>query len=62
MYELAKRPQIYSTTKLKDKEAIKEKNFVPQATCEWSLGAVQLQQDEKLSIKVKDYEPAWFKR
>ncbi|KAJ7336515.1 hypothetical protein OS493_011725 [Desmophyllum pertusum] len=32
------------------------------ATGEWSLGAVQLQLDEKLSIKVKDFEKAWFKK
>ncbi|KAL9983680.1 hypothetical protein ACROYT_G005896 [Oculina patagonica] len=32
------------------------------ATCEWSLGARKLQLDEKLSIKIKDYEKAWFKK
>jgi len=44
------------------KNTLNPKWEAKDATCEWSLGAVQLQQDEKLSIKVKDNEPAWFKK
>lgn len=35
---------------------------VPKATFEWILKAGKLQQDDKLSIEVKDYEAAWFKK
>lgn len=32
------------------------------ATFEWILKAGKLQQDDKLSIEVKDYEAAWFNK
>lgn len=51
----------------KKKTSVKQNTLGPKweakdATFEWILKAGKLQQDDKLSIEVRDYEAAWFKK